>query len=800
MADIFLSYAREDRPSASRLAAELTKQGWSLFWDRSIPVGQTFDQYIETQLDAAGCIIVLWSQHSVSSNWVKAEASEGARREILHPVLIEDVKLPLEFRRLQTANLVDWRSGTSQGEFDELVSGVAAIIRSSRKLDDRLQEARVALGRGDHAGCLEILQKIGVVAQASGLGDEVAELRRTAEAPQNKAPRQDRRRQHARAERQWEAIAEAVVAHRQAEEASREHAPREEIEGRAQTNQARDTARAARNAAEILHAAQRAPDHWQGGESKFREAETALAGNDDREAKRLFDEAARLYESTVDAARDALQRQRQGADAGHARMAAEREAVQGAGAALREGPLWSSAEASAAAAEAAYQREQYDVATEAFEKAADLFQAALHEEGRRRQHDDAQAADDLVKPARSAALDADAPRRAAERWQRAEGVAAEGHAAFASEQYQEAAQLLREAMALYKQAEAGAREAVRADEARRQLEAAEHAHERLAQSPRQQSRSPAVAQPQAQEPAAPPAVPSERTPRPPWRLGGFPLVAAVGGLAVALSVLGIYWFRSAPVDTSKMSRVQPSESAPSPTRAQGLPTESNRAGESAKGPGEKAAAAGDGGAATDEQKALARSQEEAGRLQTQAEDSRRTAAAAQAEKLAGPQWTNATRLHQAARAAVAQGDHDKAGKLLQEAITGYGDAVKAATTKSARIAPPEGRDGKGPQGRETAAAPAGARADAEQARTRMVAAKRSAEQVAAGFFANKRFAAAQSKESDGLAALKQSDYAVATRLLDEARAEYEAAMQEARQADKDRQVAPAEGQPGAGSR
>jgi len=89
VADIFLSYAREDRPWASRLAAGLIEQGWSLFWDPDIPVGKTFDQVIEHQLDASRCIIVLWSRHSASSNWVKAEASEGARRGILHPVLIE---------------------------------------------------------------------------------------------------------------------------------------------------------------------------------------------------------------------------------------------------------------------------------------------------------------------------------------------------------------------------------------------------------------------------------------------------------------------------------------------------------------------------------------------------------------------------------------------------------------------------------------------------------------------------------------------------------------------------------------
>jgi hypothetical protein len=77
-----------------------------------------------------------------------------------------------------------------------------------------------------------------------------------------------------------------------------------------------------------------------------------------------------------------------------------------------------------------------------------------------------------------------------------------------------------------------------------------------------------------------------------------------------------------------------------------------------------------------------------------------------------------------------------------------------------------------------ARAPSGPREDAEQARLRMAEAKRAAERVAAGFFARKRFEAAQSKERDGMTALGQSDYAGAISLFTEARTEYQAAAQE----------------------
>src|SRR5581483_9093206 len=128
--DIFISYAREDRERARNLATALEAAGWSVWWDRYIQVVQSFDQAIENALDAARCVVVLWSKHSVASEWVKNEAASAAERGVLVPALIEDVRMPLEFRRKQTANLIDWEQDPLHAGFQALCGGIAAATGS----------------------------------------------------------------------------------------------------------------------------------------------------------------------------------------------------------------------------------------------------------------------------------------------------------------------------------------------------------------------------------------------------------------------------------------------------------------------------------------------------------------------------------------------------------------------------------------------------------------------------------------------------------------------------------------------
>ena len=151
MTKIFISYAIEDKASAEKLAQLLERKSWQVWWDRNIPPGKSFDQVIEQAIEAAACVIVLWSQHSVTSNWVKAEAEEGLSRGILVPALIADVKIPLGFRRIQAADLTNWLKGDPGPEINQLIDSVANLMDKSSAAEQAADSITTATAESSNA-------------------------------------------------------------------------------------------------------------------------------------------------------------------------------------------------------------------------------------------------------------------------------------------------------------------------------------------------------------------------------------------------------------------------------------------------------------------------------------------------------------------------------------------------------------------------------------------------------------------------------------------------------------------------
>jgi formylglycine-generating enzyme required for sulfatase activity len=133
MSDIFISYASEDRPRARTIAQALETEGWSVWWDRNIPAGKRFAQVIQEEIGKARCVVVLWSGISVTKDWVIEEASEGKKRQILVPVLVERVDLPWGFRLVQAADLSDWRGEPAHAMFRQLCQDISGLLGPAPK-------------------------------------------------------------------------------------------------------------------------------------------------------------------------------------------------------------------------------------------------------------------------------------------------------------------------------------------------------------------------------------------------------------------------------------------------------------------------------------------------------------------------------------------------------------------------------------------------------------------------------------------------------------------------------------------
>jgi hypothetical protein len=150
MADIFVSYASDDRPTAQRIAEHLIAQGWSVWWDRDLTPGLEFAKEIEEVLRDARCVVVIWSGNSAESRWVQDEAREGLERGILVPVRIDESLVPLGFRGVQTADLSDWRGETDHVPLKRFETAISALMDSG----PRSPHVDVAGSAGSHTGGL----------------------------------------------------------------------------------------------------------------------------------------------------------------------------------------------------------------------------------------------------------------------------------------------------------------------------------------------------------------------------------------------------------------------------------------------------------------------------------------------------------------------------------------------------------------------------------------------------------------------------------------------------------------------
>jgi len=133
MADVFLSYAREDRARAEQIAKGLTSAGYDVFWDVEIPPGTSWADFLAEKLTQSKAALVLWSTTSTSSQWVREEARLARDRGKLIPVMIEECAPPFGFGEIQAANLASWNGEADNPHWKLLLDGIQRAVGSAAK-------------------------------------------------------------------------------------------------------------------------------------------------------------------------------------------------------------------------------------------------------------------------------------------------------------------------------------------------------------------------------------------------------------------------------------------------------------------------------------------------------------------------------------------------------------------------------------------------------------------------------------------------------------------------------------------
>lgn len=128
MTDVFISYKKEDGPRVEPIARALAQAGYEVWWDHRIPPGRTYRDVIGAALQSAKCVIVVWSKLSAGAQWVLDEADEGKKRNVLLPLMIDDVEIPYGFRQIEAARLVGWNGDRADPEWVGVLSSVGHFV------------------------------------------------------------------------------------------------------------------------------------------------------------------------------------------------------------------------------------------------------------------------------------------------------------------------------------------------------------------------------------------------------------------------------------------------------------------------------------------------------------------------------------------------------------------------------------------------------------------------------------------------------------------------------------------------
>ena len=127
MADLFVSYARNDEQTAVRVSQCLSDAGYQVWRDDQLPAHRAYAEVIEERLKGAKAVIVLWSAEAAKSQWVRAEADAARVAGTLVQASLDGSLPPMPFNQIQCADLMRWTGETAAPGWRKLLDSIAAL-------------------------------------------------------------------------------------------------------------------------------------------------------------------------------------------------------------------------------------------------------------------------------------------------------------------------------------------------------------------------------------------------------------------------------------------------------------------------------------------------------------------------------------------------------------------------------------------------------------------------------------------------------------------------------------------------
>ena len=137
-------------PACARWPRRCSSRGFNIWWDRSLAAGQDYTSIIEKELKNSKAVIVVWTQSSAMSTFVRDEAGRARDEGRLVPVMLDQVPITLGFGSFQAEDFTKWNGGSNAPQMQLLEESLkarlegrdidgAAVARKRRKLMSRIR-------------------------------------------------------------------------------------------------------------------------------------------------------------------------------------------------------------------------------------------------------------------------------------------------------------------------------------------------------------------------------------------------------------------------------------------------------------------------------------------------------------------------------------------------------------------------------------------------------------------------------------------------------------------------------------